>query len=481
MKSFIFFLIFVLTCIFSSLSQETILNFKVQQKSRIIKKYTYSLSNNANNNLAILIREKKKGFAYLFDEAFKPKSEFEFDYSKKSKYDVLLGEKINGLEYSLLYSNEKNNKFCVFTIDFESKKGHLKELEIDFENERYLKTIAHKNKLYVLSNGRLGNKIIIRELNDNYEFEIVKSHLLELDKKQKLHKSDFMNNGFWTTIKPNIIKIDNRIPNTIEHVSEDNKIYKQEDNLYLTFDNKTNSTLMYVISLIDYSINRKEFIYPKGKIDDFDKYNSYFVDNKLFQIASSNKEMILIAKDLDGEILKSYYFDKETPIDIKNSTIIQDGVTVLPFVTKREFEETSKFLRKISAGNLGISGYKKEGAYHFTVGGVKQINYNMSSPMMIPNTTPITLNNQVHYITTYNPVYSSYRSYSTTKSTYFKTKFDLNFNYVRDSLIDNIFEKIEKYNGTLKNISGEEVFYHKEQLFFSYFNLEDGEFNLVKF
>jgi hypothetical protein len=480
MKAFIFSLLLVFTCVFSSISQETVLNFKVQQESRITKKYTYSLSNNINNDLAILIRENKKGYAYLFDEAFNTKSVFEFDYSKKNKYDVLLGEKINGYEYSLLYSNDINNKFCVFTLNFESKTGYLKEFEIDFKNERYLKTISHKNKLYMLSDGRLDNKIIIRELNDNYEFEIVKSHLLELDKKQKLHKKNLMNNGFWTTLEPNIIKIDNRIPNTIEHVSEDNKIYKQGDNLYLTFDNKTNSTLMYVISLTDYSIDRKEFIYPEGKNDDYDKYNSYFIDNKLFQIASSNDEMIFIAKDLDGEILKSYYFDKETPINIKNSAIIQDGVTALPFVTKREFEETSKFLRKISSGNLGVSGYKKDGAYHFTIGGFKKT-INTSAPMMVPSTTPFTLNNQVHYIASYNPIFSSYRSYSTTKSTYFNTKFDLNFNYIEDSLIDNIFEKIEKYNDALKNISGEDVFYHKEQLFFSYFNLKDGEFNLVKF
>jgi hypothetical protein len=212
--------------------------------------------------LVVLIREKKTVYAYLYGERFELKSEFTFDYSKKSKYNVVLGEKIIGLEYSLLYSNSVNNRFCILTIDFESKKTYLRELRIDFDNERYLKTISHNNRLYVISGGRLDNKIIIRELNDNYEFEILKSHLLELDGKQKLHKNSAMKNGFWSAIKPNIIKIDNRIPNTIEHVSEDNKIYKQGDSLYLTFDNNSGSTLMYIISLKDYFIDRREFIYP---------------------------------------------------------------------------------------------------------------------------------------------------------------------------------------------------------------------------
>jgi len=36
----------------------------------------------------------------------------------------------------------------------------------------------------VLSEGASETEIIIRELNDNYEFEIKTSHLLDLDKKQ---------------------------------------------------------------------------------------------------------------------------------------------------------------------------------------------------------------------------------------------------------------------------------------------------------
>ncbi|WP_282134774.1 hypothetical protein [Seonamhaeicola maritimus] len=481
MKSFCFAILLMLIWSFSSFGQETALTFNVHQRSKQIKKYSYSLSNSLNYDLAILIREKKKAHAYLYDSVFSLKSEFTFDYAKKSKYNVILGERILGSEYSLLYSNSINNRFCIFTINFESKKSYLKELRIDFKNERYLKTITHNNRLYILSVDRLENKIFIRELNDNYEFDIVKSHFLELEKNQKLHENSTMKNGFWATIKPNIIKIDNRIPNTIEHVSEENKIYEQDDSLYLTFDNNSNSTLMYVINLKDYSIDRKEFVYPKGEIDDYIKFNSYFVDNKLFQIASSNKEMIFAVRDLNGSILKSYYFDKERPINIKNSAIIQDGVTALPFVNKREFEETSKFLRKITSGNIGISAYKKEGAYHFIIGGTKQVNRNFPAPMMVPNTTLVSVNNQMVPITTYNPVYSSYNSYSTTKSTYFNTKFDSSFDYVKGSVDNNVFEKIKKYEEDLKYTSGEDVFYHNNQLFFSYFDLKNGKFNLVQF
>ena len=84
--------------------------------------------------------------------------------------------------------------------------------------------------------------------------------------------------------------------------------------MYLTFDNKTESTLMYIINLIDFSIKRKAFSYPVGKLDDFKRMNSYVINDKLLQIASSRKEMKLIAKTFDDSILKTYYFHKNDSI-----------------------------------------------------------------------------------------------------------------------------------------------------------------------
>jgi len=481
MRCLICFLAFYFSTNIFGYSQDVALKFAVNQESKQIKKQTYSFSNTINNDLAILVRERKNSVAFLYDKHFKAKSKFDFIFKKKSKYNTVLGEKIVGSQYSLLYANRLKNKFCVFTVDFSTNSSSLKELKINFKNERYLKTIAHKNKLYLLSFLRADNEIIIRELNDAYEFELIKSHALELDKNQKLYTPDSSINNFWNTVQPDVVTIDNRIPNSIEQVSENNKIYVQNDSLYITFDNTTESTLMYVINLINFSINKIKFDYPKGRIAKFEKYNSYFFDNKLFQIASSRKEVLFEVKNLNNDILKSYYFDKGTPIDIKNSPIIQDGQTAIPFVNKREFEETSKFLRKISSGNLGISVYKKDDFYHITIGGVKQVIYSNPAPMIMGGPTVVTINNQVHLFNAPNPVFASYQSFKSSKSTYFNTKLDLDFNYVEAVVDKNIFENIEEFHDRLNNVSGEAVFFHSKHLYFSYFDAENSEFNLVKF
>lgn len=485
MKNFTFHLI--LFCFsFSVISaQEIAFEFKCEQKSKLITKKNYSLSNYLNGDLAILIREKKTLFAYLFDDKFNSKSQFSFESKKKNRFNVLLGYTIKKAEYSLVYSDNFQKKFFAITIDFENKTNRLQEIDLEFKNERYIKTISHNNNLYVLSSTS-DNKLIIRLLNDNYEFEIVKEYLLELDKEQKMQLSSFSFLNFnLSTNKPssNFTKIDNRIPNSLEKTTQNNKIFNDKSNLYLTFDNKTISTLMYKINLSDFSIERREFVYPVGKIDEYKKYNSYYVDGLLFQIASSKKEMTFVVRDLNEGLLKLFYFNKDTPINIKNTPLTQKEEVILPFDGKRNFEETSKFLRKITSGKIGLCAYKQDDGYHLTIGGVKELQGSgMTGFSSMPSTTlGVNSRGQIAPVTTYNPTYSGFSSYSTTKSTYFKTKLDFDFNYKKEEVSATIFEKIEKYKEDLKDVSTEDIFFHNNQLYFGYYNMKDGLYKLVKF
>ena len=483
MKSFfVFCLIFLLS--FNASSQDIVLDFECDQKSRQIKKYTFSLSNSLNGDLAILIRENKKFHAYLFDETFKPKSQLDFESEKKNRFNELLGYTIKESEYSLIYSNSFKNKFFAQTVDFSNNTSELKEIKLEFEGEKYLKTISHNNNLYVLSSTR-DNDLIIRLLNNDYEFETVKKHALELDEKQKLQSSSlsFLNFDLSSNKQTsNITKIDNRVPNSLETTSNDNKIFNDENNLYLTFDNNTESTLMYIINLSDFSLEKKKFIYPKGRVDDYKNYNSYYLDGFLFQIASSNKEMTFVIRNLEGALLNLFYFDKDTAIDIKNTEIVQEKEVFLPFDGERSFEETSKFLRKISSGKLGLSVYKKADGYHLTIGGVKEFKGSgLGAGPMTSTTLGTNSRGQVIPITTFNPTYSGYSSYSTTKSIYFNTKLNFDFNYIKEEVSTTVFEKIEEYKEGLKYISAEDVFFHNDELLFGYFNMKAGRYKLVKF
>ncbi|MCF6296177.1 MAG: hypothetical protein L3J25_10895, partial [Flavobacteriaceae bacterium] len=70
MKSFIYSIIFFVLISFSLESQEVILSFKNEGVSKRIKKDSYVLSNKINNELAIILVERKDVFTYLYDSDF---------------------------------------------------------------------------------------------------------------------------------------------------------------------------------------------------------------------------------------------------------------------------------------------------------------------------------------------------------------------------------------------------------------------------
>ncbi|HBY66613.1 MAG TPA: hypothetical protein DEG69_01860, partial [Flavobacteriaceae bacterium] len=180
------------------------------------------------------------------------------------------------------------------------------------------------------------------------------------------------------------------------------------------------------------------FEYPKGNIDDFKEYNSFIIDDKIIQLGSSRKEMKIVVKNFEDEVLKDFYFEKDTPISIKNSPIIQDGQTFVPFVNRREMEETSKFLRKASSGNIGITAYKIDGGYSAIIGGFKEIVTNSGGMMMGGVGVQAAPAGVATPTSSFNPTFFSYNNYTSTKSVFFNTHFDSNFNYVEKEEEKNI-------------------------------------------
>lgn len=82
---------------------------------------------------------------------------------------------------------------------------------------------------------------------------------------------------------------------------------------------------------------------------------------------------------------------------------------------------------------------------------------------------------------TYNPTYLSYNTYTTTKSTYFNTILNFEFEHIKGKQEPNMFDRVSAYKKDIKYITAEDVFYFNDALFFGYFNLKRSEYKLVRF
>ncbi|RMA66169.1 hypothetical protein [Ulvibacter antarcticus] len=481
MKNFISLLIMTVFVISFGHAQEEVVSFKIEESVYLIKhKESYSFSNTINGDLAIVLIEKKKVYAKLFDKDFQNISSFDTD-ALKSKYSNVLGYKIIDNKYYLVASNRSLQKFALLLLDFDKKKGEAQEIEIDFGKEEFLETVQYKNQLYIISANK-DNEFVLRILNDKMEAEIINTIEIgdgKTEKNQRLLKRDvFM---FMAPLKSNITKIDNRVPTSIEQAANQTKLYQQNNKLYLTFDDDDETaTKLYIIDLETLELTSSEYNYPKGKLEEFNRYNSFILDDHIIQLGSSNLEMQIEVKNFDGGIIKEHYLEKETPIDIKNSPIIQEGTTAIPFVNRREMEETSKFLRKVSGGKIGITAYKDDMGYNATIGGYKEVATGGGGMMMMGGGGASFGVGGAVTVMIYNPTFYSYSLYTSTKSTFFNTHFDQDFNYVKKDVETDVFDRIQEYKKNIERITAEDVFFHNDSLYFGFFDMRDKYYRIIK-
>ncbi len=474
-------LLFLFISFFTSNAQKEVASLKIDDNTSMLPKQKegYTLLNSRTGDLVIVMIEKKKGYAGFIDKNFKEKSVLNFDILA-SRYGNVMGYNIDGETYKILFSNSSKGKFAILTIDFNTKAASKNELDFDFDDyaEKYLETVQYNNQLFVLSANK-ENKLIIRGLGDN-GLTTLKSFSINSDSKnQKLLKRD----DLFSSLKSNITKVDNRVPNAIEQTAADNKLYQSDSLIYLTIESKGGlQTILYSIDLENFTLEQTSFEYPKGRVGDFKKYNSFIIEDKIFQLGSSDNEMKIIIKNFGGEILKEFYIEKNQPISFKNSPIIQDGQTFVPFVNHREMEETSKYLRKVSSGNIGITGYRDNNLYHFTIGGYIELKGGGMGMMGGDYNTTISASGGIPSVsTTYiNPTFYSYSTYSSTKSTFFNTHLDADFNYVEKEENENIFDRIKEFKKDIQYESAEDVFIHGGKVYFSYYNLKEKLLKIIK-
>lgn len=466
---------------FTSFAQREKVSLQIDDNTSMLprKKEGYNFSNTKTGDLAIVMIDKKMVFANLFDKDFNVKSTFTFDPPRPEN---ILGYKVIGNTYEILFSDNSKKKFAVISIDFDSKKASEKEFKFDFDDEKYLETVQYNDQLIVLSANK-ENKLIFRELGENGLTSFKSFVIASKNTDQKLlNRKEFLG-----SLKSNVTKIDNRVPNAIEQTASDNKLYQKDNLLYLTIEDDENlQTIFYKIDLEGLGMEKANYEYPKGRVGDFKKYNSFILDDKIFQLGSSNNEMKITVKNFEDEILKDFYIEVNQPISFKNSPIIQDGETFLPFVNHREMEETSKYLRKVTSGNIGLTGYKDGDLYYFTIGGYIELTGGAGGMMMMNggggfNNGGVSSGGlPVMSYYTYSPTYYSFYSYNSTKSTFFNTHFDSDFNYVSKEESDNIFDKIKKFKKDIQYESAQDVFIHEGKVYFSYYNLKEKILKIIE-
>jgi len=253
-------------------------------------------------------------------------------------------------------------------------------------------------------------------------------------------------------------KIDIKNPNAIETTAEKSKLYQLGDELIFSFDYSPVQTKFLRINTNDFSKKVEEFEKPvlsntASESSSFQHHNSFLYKGVLYQMKISSKKMKFTAKQFSSKrLLKEIVLNKEDSITFKNGPIIQEGAPNPMFSDRvREFEKTSKFLRKVAKGKTGISVFEYNDMLQIEIGSYKEFKGG-GAPMMMPGgfgAIPLGAIGPISM--SFNPTFAAYGSYSSSKSTHIKCVFDKKFEHVLGRPYDSIFDEIGDYEEDLKS------------------------------
>ncbi|WP_299433222.1 hypothetical protein [uncultured Aquimarina sp.] len=494
-----FLLLISICCItFSINAQEKVIELEDSFSfPREIPKQSYSVPNQINGELGIVFQEKKRLKAYLFDANHQIKSHI-LTKTLPKKYNDLIGYTIYEDLYAIFFSNAKKTKFGVLQLDFNNQKTEVVYLkEFNLSGEKFIEAINYKNQIHVLASKNNSSDIYIYKFNKDLSNEKTLVSLKEVEFESKsmpgvmTKASQLFKQGakelFNSTVQ--ISKIDHHYPSTLETTSKKLKLYQQDNIAVLGFDHNIEETKLCYLNLEDYSTSFKTFDKPSKKEEGFKKSNSFLYKDELFQIASSSSKMKFIVSNVtSGEIIKEYAINKKDSITFKNSPIIQEGsMTFFGFSEDqtREMEKTTKFLRKISQGNLGISVAKGEKGYNIILGGIQEIRTGsgagFGSGFGSGFGTSVSSGVPVYFNVGFNPASMEYGRYTSSKQTYIKCLFDTNMEHLQGKFETNSFDRLRKFERKISYFMAKNIFTHKGKLYYGLFHTKDKVYRLYQF
>lgn len=481
-------LVFIIFSITYANSQEQVGGFNLELKNPNFIQKSFSVYNNYTKNTATFLFEDKRIYAYLLNEKLTIKKQLVLIDLKK-RYNVLVGKMYDSNNnYKLIIANKEKNKFALIKFKFYLNETSVIEEELDAKNLLFLQSVnkgdtSHLFFLEKKTSNIISKNYFINGKNTASTFNVGKETFLINDKKEislkklladykkpdhrkiknieyeltKITENPYKNNVIEKVFSYDI-KQNQLIPTSIELTSRYNKLYVKNNEIIITLDKNR-----FYTQILSLNLNNCSYIFEKikkplfNKKKMFKKSNSFIYDDNIFLISASKDSLISSIYSLkDKREIKRIEVGKNQPITFKNSSIIQEGGA---FKKHRNFEQTNKFLRKVSESNIGIGVFKNKNGYEITIGSEKLALKGSSTILMLFSMNPANFTTDLSSSESFSsPNSNSFFNYLITKSIRIHCLFDKDFNHIKGEIEDNIYDKIAEFIKIDKNENVDDIY-----------------------
>jgi len=280
-------------------------------------------------------------------------------------YDFMAGYSFedNGNPYLYWASEDFKNIQSIY-FDFENKINQISTFHPAFKDESVLTTFSENNAFYILALPKKENKLKLYVFKKGIMEEKVldfSSYAFTTQYGKTQNFNELLNNG--------LAVLDTKFLNPLFESAGTSKMYLEGNQMILTFDSNT-QTQLFKIDLAAFSISQ-QIIPQQVLVKPAGSSNSYFLQNKLYQVKANAAEIAVASIDLvSGETLKKYYADTRDTISFRNSPLLSQTGSQ----SGKKIKNSKKFLERLADSDLAITAYKTPDYVMLTVGGVRTVN-----------------------------------------------------------------------------------------------------------
>lgn len=461
-----------------SFSQEIVNATPVElKKNRDI----FQTVNNDKKDVTLFVSDKVKVKAIHLSEKMEIVDSLSTERPNTKTYTNMIGYNITNNNTRLFWaSNDYENIFAQL-YDFNSRTTITKEYTLVLKNEKVLQKFSENENFYILTVLKNSNKfkLYVFDNEDNY-----KEKIIALDGFH-FFTSDYKRSDLYGVLGENLLpfeapfslrNINVENPTSLTDAAKQRKCYFSNKQILITIDTNVDYTQAILIDLKKFTavekMVKKQFLVGDPT---FLNSNSFYFENKLYQIKSSSDLLHFTIKDLENNLLKEYIVNSTTPIDFKNSEIYQEGGDFGG--GKRTLETTSQFIRKINNLNSGISCYHIGQNTLITFGGVSAVQQSTGQIAL----GQFGLIGTLVSAAMYNPTMESFNSYSNRKVVKIEGLFDNDGNHIKGELQPLAFDKIRTFFDKNNDVSSQTLFRMSDYYYLGYYDNKTKQYIIRKF
>ena len=482
-------LLFLLVSLIS-FSQEIDNSFHFNLKS---DRSVFQINSEESGETNLFLSDRKNITSFLLNENLDVTDSLLSKKPAQKKYLDVVGNSGNLLKTSVYWSNIDYSDIYIQTFDYEERivKDTVFENLFSVDEENFLQVFSENEKFYILTIDK-ENLLHLYEFFD-HQYKIYGIDMSQFEFKDysnapsKLYPLFPRVTGTHKTHLNNhvLCKIKNNTEVSLSKSSYRRKLFSSKNEILITIDNNNSCT-----SIIRINLDTKfttMFEVEKQKINENSAVetdsNSFIVNDKIFQIVCSEKEVNLSCKELNGTLIKEYSINENDDFKINNTPFVKESV----YGIERELEKTSQFLRKFIRYNIGISVVNTNSEYIVTLGSISDEKFK-AKPLFNKNYNTVNLISSIAgplvSLPDMSPYFYSYLEYIQRKSIYTTCVFDDHMEHLSNKIEDSAFEKIDKFEKEYnvdETFEIKTIFKVKEEFIFGFYIPRKGLYCFKKF